>query len=95
MKKDIWLRLTTRRNNPLSEEQARDIRSDIEELLTKEADRVEISQDMNVRIPNTLSQHVHDCINLLKASTTILQTFDRGANDGNSTNNSHSGKTRY
>jgi len=33
------LRLTTRKNNPLSEEQARGIRSDIEELLTKEVDR--------------------------------------------------------
>src|SRR6266480_4145870 len=39
MKKDAWLRLTTRKNNPLSEEQARGIRSDIEELLTKEVDR--------------------------------------------------------
>ena len=34
MKKDVWLRLTTRKNNPLSEEQARGIRPDIEELLT-------------------------------------------------------------
>jgi hypothetical protein len=39
MKKDVWLRLTNRKNNPLSEEQARGIRSDIEELLTKEVDR--------------------------------------------------------
>ncbi|CAB5380046.1 unnamed protein product [Rhizophagus irregularis] len=39
MKKDAWLRLTTRKNNPLSEEQARSIRSDIEELLTREVDR--------------------------------------------------------
>ncbi|PKK54381.1 hypothetical protein RhiirC2_833530, partial [Rhizophagus irregularis] len=39
MKKDTWLRLTTRKNNPLSEEQARGIRSDIEELLTKEVNR--------------------------------------------------------
>ena len=39
MKKDVWLRLTTRKNNPLSEEQARGIRSDIEELLTREVDR--------------------------------------------------------
>ena len=39
MKKDAWLRLTTRKNNPLSEEQARGIRSDIEELLTREVDR--------------------------------------------------------
>ena len=35
MKKDVWLRLTTRKNNPLSKEQARGIRPDIEELLTK------------------------------------------------------------
>src|SRR3954452_24279882 len=39
MKKDAWLRLTTRKNNSLSEEQARSIRSDIEELLTREVDR--------------------------------------------------------
>src|ERR1700716_3958346 len=39
MKRDVWLRLTTRKNNPLSEEQARGIRSDIEELLTREVDR--------------------------------------------------------
>ena len=39
MKKDAWLRLTTRKNNPLSDEQARGIRSDIEELLTREVDR--------------------------------------------------------
>src|SRR3954471_997292 len=39
MKKDAWLRLTTRKNNPLSEEQARGIHSDIEELLTREVDR--------------------------------------------------------
>ena len=39
MKKDAWLCLTTRKNNPLSEEQARSIRSDIEELLTREVDR--------------------------------------------------------
>ena len=39
MKKNAWLRLTTRKNNPLSEEQARGIRPDIEELLTREVDR--------------------------------------------------------
>src|SRR5437762_10001832 len=39
MKKDVWLHLTTRKNNPLSEEQARGIRSDIEELLTREVNR--------------------------------------------------------
>ena len=39
MKKDVWLQLTTRKNNPLSIEQARSIRSDIEELLTKEVNR--------------------------------------------------------
>ena len=39
MKKNVWLRLTARKNNPLSEEQARGIRSDIEELLTREVDR--------------------------------------------------------
>src|SRR3954468_21098079 len=39
MKKDAWLRLTTRKSNPLSEEQARGIRSDIEELLTREVNR--------------------------------------------------------
>src|SRR2546430_17734459 len=33
------LRLTTRKNNPLSEEQARVIRSDIEELLTSNINR--------------------------------------------------------
>src|SRR3954449_8834309 len=38
-KKDAWLRLTTRKSNPLSEEQDRGIRSDIEELLTKEVNR--------------------------------------------------------
>src|SRR3954447_19752050 len=39
MKKDAWLRLTTRKNNPLSEEQAREIRLDIEELLTSNINR--------------------------------------------------------
>ena len=39
MKKDAWLRLTTRKNNPLSEEQARGIRLDIEELLTSNVNR--------------------------------------------------------
>src|SRR5436190_10496490 len=39
IKKDAWLRLTTRKNNPLSEEQARRIRPDIEELLTREVNR--------------------------------------------------------
>ena len=39
MKKDVWLHLTNCKNNPLSEEQARGIRSDIEELLTKEVNR--------------------------------------------------------
>src|SRR5204862_2764837 len=39
MKKDVWLRLTNRKNNPLSEEQARGIRSDIEKLLTREVNR--------------------------------------------------------
>ena len=39
MKKDTWLRLTTRKNNPLSEEQARGIRPDIEELLTSNVNR--------------------------------------------------------
>jgi hypothetical protein len=39
IKKEAWLRLTTRKNNPLSEEQVRGIRSDIEELLTREVNR--------------------------------------------------------
>src|SRR6266480_4919108 len=39
MKKDAWLRLTTRKNNSLSEEQARGIRPDIEELLTSNVNR--------------------------------------------------------
>ena len=39
MKKDAWLRLTTCNYNPLSEEQAREIRPDIEELLTREVNR--------------------------------------------------------
>ena len=39
MKKDAWLRLTTRKNKPLSEEQVRGIHPDIEELLTKEVNR--------------------------------------------------------
>ncbi|PKK58413.1 hypothetical protein RhiirC2_796349 [Rhizophagus irregularis] len=39
MKKDAWLRLTTCKNNPLSEEQARGIRPDIEELLTSNVNR--------------------------------------------------------
>jgi len=39
MKKDVWLRLTTRKNKPLSEEQVRGIHPDIEELLTKEVNR--------------------------------------------------------
>src|SRR3990170_2159636 len=39
LKREAWLRLTTRKNNPLSEEQARGIRPDIEELLTREVNR--------------------------------------------------------
>jgi hypothetical protein len=39
LKKDAWLRLTTCKNNPLSEEQARGIRPDIEELLTSNVNR--------------------------------------------------------
>ncbi|CAB5363166.1 unnamed protein product [Rhizophagus irregularis] len=39
MKKDVWLRLTNRKNRPLSEEQVRGIHPDIEELLTREVDR--------------------------------------------------------
>src|SRR5215216_3083087 len=39
IKKEVWLRLTTRKNNPLSEEQARGIRPDIEELLTSNVNR--------------------------------------------------------
>ena len=39
LKKEAWLRLTTRKNNPLSEEQARGIRPDIEELLTSNVNR--------------------------------------------------------
>jgi hypothetical protein len=39
MKKDAWLRLTTRKNRPLSEEQVRGIHPDIEELLTREVNR--------------------------------------------------------
>src|SRR5438874_10209295 len=39
MKKDAWLRLITRKNNSLSEEQARGIRPDIEELLTSNVNR--------------------------------------------------------
>ncbi|CAB5386308.1 unnamed protein product [Rhizophagus irregularis] len=39
MKKDAWLRLTTCKNNPLSEEQARGIHPDIEELLTSNVNR--------------------------------------------------------
>src|SRR3954463_98114 len=39
LKKDVWLRLTTRKNNPLSEEQARGIHPNIEELLTSNVNR--------------------------------------------------------
>src|ERR1043165_8821822 len=39
MKKDVWLRLTNRKNRPLSEEQVRGIHPDIEKLLTKEVNR--------------------------------------------------------
>src|SRR5271154_2445467 len=39
MKKDVWLRLTIRKNNPLTEEQAGGIRPDIEELLIREVNR--------------------------------------------------------
>ena len=39
MKRDVWLRLTTRKCNPLSEEQARGIHSDVEELLIREVNR--------------------------------------------------------
>jgi hypothetical protein len=39
IKKEAWLSLTTRKNNPLSEEQARGICPDIEELLTRNVNR--------------------------------------------------------
>ncbi|GBC08376.1 hypothetical protein RclHR1_08070010 [Rhizophagus clarus] len=39
MKKDVWLRLTNRKNRPLSEKQVRGIHPDIEELLTREVNR--------------------------------------------------------
>ena len=39
MKKDVWLWLTIRKNNPLSEDQARGIRPDIEELLIRKVNR--------------------------------------------------------
>ena len=39
MKRDVWFRLTTRKNNPLSEEHARSIHPDIEKLLTNEINR--------------------------------------------------------
>ena len=39
MKKDVWLRLTNRKNRPLSEEQVRGIHPDIEELLIREVNR--------------------------------------------------------
>jgi hypothetical protein len=39
MKKDVWLRLTNRKNKPLSEEQIMGIHPDIEELLTREVNR--------------------------------------------------------
>jgi hypothetical protein len=39
IKKDVWLRLTTRKNNPLTDEQASEIHPDVEELLTKEVNR--------------------------------------------------------
>src|SRR5438034_3997302 len=39
MKKDAWLCFTIRKSNPLSEEQVRGIRLDIEELLTRKVNR--------------------------------------------------------
>ncbi len=39
MKKDAWLCLTTHKNNPLFEKQARGICSDIKELFIKEVNR--------------------------------------------------------
>jgi flagellar motor switch protein FliG len=39
IKKDVWLRLTNRKNKPLSEEQVRGIHPNIEELLTREVNR--------------------------------------------------------
>jgi hypothetical protein len=39
LKKEAWLRLTNRKNNPLSEKQARGIRPNIEELLTSNVNR--------------------------------------------------------
>ena len=45
MKKDAWLRLTTRKNNSLSEEQARGIHSDIEEFLTSNVNRYHKSKN--------------------------------------------------
>ncbi|CAB5354516.1 unnamed protein product [Rhizophagus irregularis] len=39
IKKEVWLRLTTRKYNPLTEEQAGRIHPDIDSLLTKEVNR--------------------------------------------------------
>src|SRR6266487_2541124 len=39
IKKEVWLHLTTRKNNPLSVEQASGIYPDINSLLTKEINR--------------------------------------------------------
>src|SRR4051812_41170403 len=39
IKKEVWLRLTTRKNNPLSNEQVSGIHPEINTLLTKEVNR--------------------------------------------------------
>ena len=64
MKKDVWLQLTTRKNNPLSEKQARGIRSDIEELLTsnvnryyKSKNRQKIKIEANTSTDGTITFH--------------------------------------
>ncbi|RGB31550.1 hypothetical protein C1646_763932 [Rhizophagus diaphanus] len=60
MKKDVWLRLTNRKNKPLSEEQVRGIHPDIEELLTKEQleEREALLKQKEINIKNTIEVQV-------------------------------------
>ncbi|PKK68511.1 hypothetical protein RhiirC2_782175 [Rhizophagus irregularis] len=64
MKKDAWLRLTTCKNNPLSEEQARGIHPDIEELLTSNVNRYYKSkncQKIKIEVNTTSDGSSSDC----------------------------------
>ncbi|CAB5349674.1 unnamed protein product [Rhizophagus irregularis] len=85
MKKDAWLRPTTRKNNPLSEEQARGIRPNIEELLTSNVNRYykiknhqKIKIEANISTDGTITFSGLDGLEKqLEEHETLLRTFTK------------------